>query len=326
MAAETAFLNTSRLFIFDKFSNNHFLIDTGSDLSIIPPTLKDKNKQSHNSINLYAANGSIIKTYGQKTITITLGLRRNFEWSFIIADVVKPIIGADFLTHFNLLVDLKSRKLIDAVTKLKTTCSIETVSRNEVNITTVKSDKSIFFDNRYEKLLTDYHDLTIPTNYNDLNSENKTGVFHHIETKGPPVYAVARRLSTERYKSAKQDFENMVKMGICRPSKSPWASALHIVSKENGNDRSCGDYKRLNSITVPDRYPVPNIQDFTINLHGCTVFSKIDLTRAYHQIPVYEPDIPKTAIITPFGLFEYLRMPFGLRNAGQTFQRFMIKF
>lgn len=322
MAAETAFLSTSRLFIFDKSSNYHFLIDTGSDLSIIPPSIKDKTTNSNYPINLYAANGSIIKTYGQKIITISLGLRRSFEWSFIIADVVKPIIGADFLTHFSLLVDLKNRKLIDAITKLNATCSIETVSRNEVNITTVKSDKSIFFDDKYEMLVKEFHDLTLPANY-DLNSENLTGVFHHIETKGPPVYAVVRRLSTDRYKSAKKDFENMVKIGICRPSKSPWASALHIVSKDNGSDRLCGDYKRLNSITIPDRYPVPNIQDFTINLHGCSVFSKIDLTRAYHQIPVYEPDIPKTAIITPFGLFEYLRMPFGLRNAGQTFQRFI---
>jgi hypothetical protein len=77
----------------------------------------------------------------------------------------------------------------------------------------------------------------------------------------------------------------------------------------------------LNAITTPDRYPIPHLQDFSANLNGATHFSKIDLKTAFHQIQMEESAIPKTAVITPFGLFEFVTMPNGLLNAPQTFQR-----
>jgi hypothetical protein len=109
----------------------------------------------------------------------------------------------------------------------------------------------------------------------------------------------------------------MERDGIVRRSNSPWSSPLQMVRKPDGSWRPCGDYRRLNLVTVPDSYPLPNMLDFSERIAGCTIFSKVDLRKGYHQILMH---IEKTAIATPFGLFEFLRMTFGLRNAGNTFQ------
>jgi hypothetical protein len=87
--------------------------------------------------------------------------------------------------------------------------------------------------------------------------------------------------------------------------------------------RPCGDYRALNARTIPDRYPILHTHDYSHQLSGCRFFSKIDLVKAYNEIPVHPSNIQKTAITIPFDLFELSFMFFGLRNAAQTFQRFM---
>ncbi|MBM3938427.1 MAG: DDE-type integrase/transposase/recombinase [Sphingomonadales bacterium] len=123
--------------------------------------------------------------------------------------------------------------------------------------------------------------------------------------------------------AARKEFQELEEQGIVRRSASHWATPLHMVKKADNTWRPCGDFRQLNLQTRPDRYTCPNIADFSSRLAGKKVFSVLDLRKGYHQVPVRAEDVHKTAVITPFGLYEYLRMPFGLRNAGNTFQRMM---
>ena len=240
--------------------------------------------------------------------------KAKFTWRFQVADAHTHILGADFLRVHGLLVDLTNQRLVQLADLsiingvIKDTKSVKIVSLVNSN------------ENEFSRLLRDRPELTIPT---FSCSTTKHGVEHHIVKNGPLVHSQARRLQPERLPIAIDEFQTLIKLGIARRSNRPYLSPLHVAPKPDGGWRPCGYFRRLNNMTEDDRYPIPRIHDFTANLAGKTIFSKVDLIRGYHQIPVHPDDVPKTAVITPFGLFEFLRMPIGLKNAAQTFQRFM---
>uniref|UniRef100_A0A1X7UUX8 Reverse transcriptase domain-containing protein n=1 Tax=Amphimedon queenslandica TaxID=400682 RepID=A0A1X7UUX8_AMPQE len=151
----------------------------------------------------------------------------------------------------------------------------------------------------------------------------KYNIVYHIQTSGLLVFAQTQRLLHESLTITRSEFSHMMALGIICPS-SQLSSALHMVPrKTSGDSQPCWDYRALNRITVPDKYPIPTIQDFTSTLHVTCILAKLDLVRVCHQIPVATEDVHKTAVTTPFGLFEFTSMPFGLRNAAQTFQHFI---
>lgn len=130
-------------------------------------------------------------------------------------------------------------------------------------------------------------------------------------------YAVPHSLR----ESLKSDLEEMQRMGIIRPSDSPYASPIVIVKKKDGSNRICIDFRKLNQVTEVDPEPMPPLKDVVQSLGGDMFFSKLDMSRGYWQLKVAPEDVAKTAFVTQFGKFESLRMPFGMVNSGATLTR-----
>lgn len=245
--------NSRRLFVYDSASKSKFLIDTGADVSVIPPTQMDKQRAT--DLLLYAANHGTIRTFGERALSLNLGLRRPIKWIFCIAEVPYPIIGADLIHKYGLIVNLRQGQLVDPITGCK---SAGMFAHAPVNSITV-----IVSDSKYTDLLKQFPELLgNPSNHTSA----KHNIRHFIKTTGPPCAQRVRPLRPERLKQAKKEFQIMLDFGYIRPSKSPWASPLHMVPKKDGDWRPCGDFRELNNKTEVDRTPISRLQDCAYNL------------------------------------------------------------
>ena len=188
-------------YVCDNNTHTHFLIDTGSEVSVLPPSPSDR-RHLPNKLTLTAVNDTPIPTFGKRSLTLDLG---SFSWIFIVADVQRLILGADFLRHFGLLVDMKRKQLSDATTQLR----VQGIITNEPSHSHTVRPKDT--GDPYNKLLSEFPRLT------QVCSPDSTilhDVTHHTETTGPPVTARPRRLPPERLKVAKREFEHMLQLDV----------------------------------------------------------------------------------------------------------------
>lgn len=181
-----------------------------------------------------------------------------------------------------------------------------------------KADTQPWIKRNLEKVMLDWP--TICTH--DIGHTNL--IKHRIITTDKiPVKKRAYKVSRDKQQFIGTEIKELLAKEIIRPSISPWASPVVIVPKKDGGSRFCIDYRGLNMKTHLDAYPMPQIPDILESLHGAAVFTTLDLKSGYWQMEMEADSIQKTAFVTSSGLFEFLRLPFGLKNSAASFQRLM---
>ena len=204
-------------------------------------------------------------------------------------------------------------------------CAIEDLGEDFIE--DMEEDINTLPNSPYKQLLAKFPGI-LKQSFKEEHTKN--GIIHRINTmeSATPCKTKVRRLlpGSPKALKAKKSWDQLVQLGIVEkvdPAKATtWSSALHFVDKPGCDVFRCvGDYRGLNQRTELDHYPLPHLRDFTKDIAGCSIFSKVDLRKAFHQILIDERDRHKTCVTTPWGLYNFRRLSMGMKNAAQSFQR-----
>ncbi|UYV80136.1 K02A2.6-like [Cordylochernes scorpioides] len=282
-------------------------VDTGATVSIINWRLFKRTRlqlQPNSDIHISQADG-VTRTCGSlqtkvridKLIKpVTLHVMKNFKYPLL--------IGLDVASLFNLLIDVRDKTIYTKCDGLQNPILVnhlEEIREHEL------------------KELLEHNRNVFSQHAIDLG---KVAIQHKIITKSEqPISLRPYRRPLKEYEEIAEQVKELLEHNLIRISDSPWAFPVVMVPKKDGNKRMCIDYRRLNEITLDDRQPLPHIQDMFDRLHGSRFFSTLDVAWGYWQIEMDPQSIQKTAFVTNDGHYEFLVMPFGLKNAASTFQR-----
>lgn len=294
-------------------------MDTGANKNFVCERIAANSTKLSNPFKVQSAAGQlqiVRKIRGQ--FFKSIGIEKTLDF-FVLPKLESfdGIIGDDTLRELEAVIDRKNDIL-------------RLVGNVEIKLKAKKSEQVNYAEgiakesNDIRRILNKYSELFGPVSDSgtvdtSVRAEIKTTTEEPVYTKSYPYPA---NLRTE----VEKQISDLLKDGIIRPSRSPYNSPLWIVPKKASPSgekkyRVVIDFKRLNSITIPDAYPIPDINNTLASLGKCKYFTTLDLTSGFHQIKMKEKDIKKTAFSTANGKFEFTRLPFGLKNAPSIFQR-----
>ena len=222
--------------------------------------------------------------------------------------VIKPVTDSDIVCS------IESTKSNRHVGHSECAHLIELMLQNTEHLSSYHKSQGV-------ALLQEFEDV-IAKSDDDLGQTSLS--FHTIDTgDNQPIRQHARRLPFHQHKEVSELVDSMLSRGIIESSDSPWASPVVLVRKKDGKTRFCVDFRKLNDCTRKDAQPLPRIDESLDALGGACFFSTLDLASGYWQVMMDPKSKEKTAFTTPYGLYQFRVMPFGLCNAPATFQRLM---
>ena len=331
--------NDYRPRIKDKNSQRWFLVDTGAAVTVFPRKWH-KTGQLDGQRTLKTVSGSFIKTYGTATVKFNFG--KQYLHEAIIADVEEPIVGWDFITKFKLSINWDKDKcyLVDPKKPHPQELRLQKTDLSRLSLAVVDTSFKAYSQAKCMEIADTIQ--PIPAVYKNLLEKHsaiqkvnfttnpKHGVVHTIDTgDNHPCKAKLRPILADspKFKDGRKSWAELEKLGIVEKIKAGepvhWSSPLHLAPKADGTLRPCGDYRSLNDKTLLDHFPLPSLRHFADRLKSAKIFSKIDLLKSYHQIPLTDDSAAKTTVLTPWGAYKFRRLAMGLRNAAQSFQRMM---
>ena len=310
------------------------LIDTGASHSFISSTLartmslRYVTLRTPLTVTTPVQENIVLDRVCRDCFVVIAGYEHTYD--FILLDMGEPdvIIGMDWLTSFRAVIDCYAHSMTFVTAEgtrlqfLGDRLSTRRTDPLDALIASIWAEDTGAQRSVFPRVVREYVDV-FPEELPGLPPHREVEFTIDIVQGTAPIALPMYRMAPAELAEMEVQIADLLRLGFIRRSKSPWAAPALFAKKKDGTLRLCIDYRKLNAVTVKNKYPLPRIDDLFDQLWGARCFSKIDLRSGYHQLLIREEDIPKTAFRTRRGLYEFVVMPFGLTNAPAAFMDLM---